>query len=56
MGHRLELVTPAPLAPAYITAARRLNIDADVIGEVRQKIDPSVRVLIETGQGSFEYN
>jgi phosphoribosylformylglycinamidine cyclo-ligase len=55
MGHRMELYVPAPCAAEIIAIARRFNLDAQQIGEVRSAPTAANLVTIEHGTEQFDY-
>lgn len=53
MGHRLEMYVDENYASDLIALAKSMNIDAQVVGEVKASAEKAVQ--IDTPQGSFRY-
>lgn len=57
MGHRLEIMTVPSFAEEIITAARRLGIEAKVIGHVEKSAPGTANVVVVKGtNGTFTYS
>lgn len=55
MGHRMELYVPETIAAEIISIAKSFNVEAKIVGYVKEKQEADARLTITGKQGTFTY-
>lgn len=55
MGHRLEIYCDEKIAESLVAAGKMFNIDAQIIGYVKDNTEGKETLTIDSKQGTFEY-